>query len=118
LRAGETGRTSPDDGHLLTSWRVFNKWHWWIEQASLSGIAVHTTNSDFFFDQGSAASLLTWGGTGQAQDIWEGQHLFYQACSLFHRTFRDQFQVARNVDMRGTIDLAGRLAVGVVVTEH
>src|SRR5438270_5005877 len=116
--ASKTGGSCTDNSHLLTSWRVFNKWHWWIKQASLSGMAVHTANSDFFFDQSPTASLLTWSGTGQTQDKWEGQHLFYQACSLFHRAFRDQFQVARNVDMRGAIDLARRLAVGVVITEH
>ena len=114
----ETGWPCTDDGHPLTSRRVFNERHWWIEQASLSSMAVHSANSNFFFDQGPAAGLLTRGGTGQAEDIWEWQHLFYQARRLFHRTFRDQFQVARNVDMRGAIDLTGRLAVGVVVTEH
>ena len=36
IRAGETGGSCTDDGHPLTSRRVFNERHWWIEQASLN----------------------------------------------------------------------------------
>ena len=82
------------------------------------GVTVHTANSDFFLNQRATAGLLAWSRTGQAENKRERQHFFNQACGLFHRTFGDQFQVARDIDMRGAINLAGWLTVGIVVREH
>ena len=86
-----------------------------VEQAHLSSMTVHTADGDLFLDQSTPASFLARRRAGQTQDVWERQHFFDQARRLLHRAFGNQLQVARNIDVRWAVDLARRLAVGVVV---
>src|SRR5258708_4713220 len=83
-------------------------------QACFSGMAVHAADSDLFFNQRPAARLLAGRRTGQAQDIGERQHFFDQACRFFHRTFGNEFKIARNIDVRGTVHLAWGLTIGIM----
>ena len=115
---GQACRASANDRHLFARWGILEEWNGRIEQALFGSIAVHAANGDFFLNQSTPAGLLTGSRTGETKNIWEGQHFFDQACRLFHRTFSDQLQVAWNVDMRGAIDLAGWLTIGIVVREY
>ena len=79
---------------------------------------MHTADGNLLIDQGTSAGTLTGSGAGQTQNIGKWQHLFNQARRLFHRALGDQLQIAGDVDMGGTIHLAGGLTVGIVVREH
>ncbi len=91
---------------------------WWIEQASFGGMTVHAADRYFFFDQRTTAGLLAGGRACQTQDIGEWQHLFDQACRLFHRPLSDQLQIAGDINMCRAIYLAGGLAIRIVVGEQ
>src|SRR5438045_3399289 len=90
---------------------------WRFEQAGFGCVSMHAADGDFFFDECSTTGLLARSRAGEAEDIGEGQYFFDEACRFFHRTFGDQFEIAGDVDMGGTVYLAGWLAIGVVVRE-
>src|SRR5258708_29492938 len=70
VRAGETGRASPDKGYLLACRWVLNERYRRIEQARLGRMTLHAADSDIFFDQRTTARLLARGPNPQAQDVW------------------------------------------------
>src|SRR5579875_326436 len=113
--AGQASRAGTNNSDALAGRRILHIGNRRIKQAGFSSMTMHATNGNLFFNQTTTTRLLARSGTGQTQDVGEGQDLFNQARRLFHRAFSDQFQVAGDVDMCWAINLAGRLTVGIVV---
>src|SRR5258708_16071120 len=58
VRAGETGRASPDKGHLLACRWVLNEGHRGLKQAHLGPIPMPADDHDFFFTPRPPPRLL------------------------------------------------------------
>src|SRR5260221_11294613 len=70
VRAGETGRASPDKGYLLACWRGLQEGDRGVKQASLGGRPINTAVGHFFFNQRTTARLLARGWISTAQIVW------------------------------------------------